>query len=163
MALSVLAARILLRGVRPGIYPRSGRVHLRLWLAEQISDSVGAVGLASAPWVPVYARALGASIGPDVDLHSVPPVTGLLTLEAGASVEPEVDLSGWWIDGDRVHIGAISVGAGAVVGARSTLMPGARIGTGAEVAPGSAVHGTVRSGQLFSGSPATRARTHAIA
>ena len=157
MALSVAAARILLRDVRPGVYPRSGKVHLRLWLAEQISDSVGAVGLASAPWVPVYARALGARIGPDVDLHSVPPVTGFLTLGAGASVEPEVDLSGWWIDGDHVHIGAIDVGAGAVVGARSTLMPGTRIGAGAEVAPGSAVQGAVKAGQLFSGSPATRA------
>ncbi|MUK02614.1 amino acid adenylation domain-containing protein [Vibrio cholerae] len=157
MALSVLAARLLLRRVEPGVYPRSGKVHLRLWLAEQISDGVGAVSLASAPWVPIYARALGATIGPDVALHSVPPVTGLLTLGAGASVEPEVDLSGWWIDGDRVHIGAISVGAGAVVRARSTLMPGARIGAGAEVAPGSAVHGTVKPGHLVSGSPAVRA------
>ncbi|MHA7143425.1 Pls/PosA family non-ribosomal peptide synthetase [Arthrobacter sp. TmT3-37] len=157
MALSAAAARILLGGVQPGVYPRSGKVHLRLWLAEQISDSVGAVGLASAPWVPVYARALGARIGPDVSLHSVPPVTGFLTLGAGASVEPEVDLSGWWIDGDRVHIGAVSVGAGAVVGARSTLMPGARIGAGAEVAPGSAVQGAVGPGQFVSGSPATRA------
>ena len=157
MTLSVLAARVLLRGVEPGIYPRSGKVHLRLWLAEQISDSVGAVSLASAPWVPIYARALGAKIGPDVDLHSVPPVTGLLKLGAGASIEPEVDLSGWWIDGDHVHIGSMSVGAGAVVGARSTLMPGTRIGAGAEVAPGSAVQGTVKAGQLFSGSPAVRA------
>ncbi|MHA7279257.1 Pls/PosA family non-ribosomal peptide synthetase [Arthrobacter sp. MDT2-2] len=157
MALSVAAARMLLRDVRPGVYPRSGKVHLRLWLAEQISDSVGAVGLASAPWVPVYARALGARIGPDVDLHSVPPVTGFLTLGAGASVEPEVDLSGWWIDGDRVHIGTIGIGAGALVGARSTLMPGTRIGAGAEVAPGSAVQGAVKAGQLYSGSPATRA------
>ncbi len=157
MALSVAAARILLRRVQPGVYPRSGKVHLRLWLAEQISDSVGAVSLASAAWVPVYARALGARIGPDVALHSVPPVTGFLTLGAGAAVEPEVDLSGWWIDGDRVHIGAIDIGAGAVIGARSTLMPGARIGSGAEVAPGSAVQGKVRPGLLFSGSPATRA------
>ncbi|TKV29434.1 amino acid adenylation domain-containing protein [Arthrobacter sp. NamB2] len=157
MALSVLAARMLLGRVEPGVYPRSGKVHLRLWLAEQISDSVGAVSLASAPWVPVYARALGARIGPDVALHSVPPVTGLLTLGAGASVEPEVDLSGWWIDGDRVHIGAVTIGAGAVVGARSTLMPGTRIGAGAEVAPGSAVQGVVKPGHLVSGSPATRA------
>ncbi|WP_442853595.1 Pls/PosA family non-ribosomal peptide synthetase [Arthrobacter sp. RIT-PI-e] len=156
MSLSVLAARILLHDVRPGVYPRSGKVHLRLWLAEQISNGVGAVSLASAPWVPVYARALGARIGPDVDLHSVPPVTGFLTLGAGASVEPEVDLSGWWIDGDRVHIGPVTVGAGAVVGARSTLLPGTRIGAGAEVAPGSAVQGAVKSGHFVSGSPATR-------
>lgn len=156
MSISVLAARILLRDVEPGVYPRSGRVHLRLWLAEQIADLAQAVSLASAPWVTHYARALGAKIGKDVSLHSVPPVTGFLSLGEGASIEPEVDLSGWWIDGDNVHIGTISVGADATVGARSTLMPGTRIGKGAQIAAGSAVLGKVRAGQQYSGSPAQR-------
>ncbi|MDQ0146473.1 non-ribosomal peptide synthetase-like protein [Pseudarthrobacter niigatensis] len=156
MLLSIAAARLLLRGVRPGIYPRSGRVHLRLWLAEQIQDLAGAISLASAPWVPYYARALGAKIGQDVQLHSLPPVTGLLTLGSGANVEPEVDLSGWWIDGDDVHIGAIRIGRGASVGARSTLMPGASIGAGSQVEAGSAVLGKVKAGQLAAGSPARR-------
>lgn len=156
MAVSAAAARLLLRGLTPGSYPRSGKVHLRLWLAEQISDLSGAVSLAGAPWVPYYARALGAKIGKDVDLHSVPPVTGMLSLRAGCSIEPEVDLSGWWIDGDLVHIGHVRVGPGATVGSRSTLMPGTRIGAGAEIAPGSAVLGKVRANQRFAGSPAQR-------
>ncbi|AOT05555.1 Pls/PosA family non-ribosomal peptide synthetase [Arthrobacter sp. U41] len=156
MLISIAAARFLLRKVVPGTYPRSGRVHLRLWLAEQIQDLAGAVSLASAPWVPYYARALGAKIGNNVQLHSLPPVTGLLSLGSGCNVEPEVDLSGWWIDGDIVHIGAIRIGPGATVGARSTLMPGATIGAGARVEPGSAVLGKVKSGQLVAGSPAER-------
>lgn len=156
MAISVLAARLLLAKVAPGTYPRSGKTHLRLWLAEQIQDLSGAIGLASAPFVPYYARALGAKIGRDVHLHSLPPVTGLLSLGSGANVEPEVDLSGWWVDGDSVHIGRINVGAGAVIGARSTLMPGATIGAGAHVEAGSAVIGKVKSGHLVAGSPAQR-------
>ncbi len=156
MAISVVCARLLLHGVQPGSYPRSGKVHLRLWLAEQIADMASAVSLASAPWVPYYARALGVKMGRNVDLHSVPPVTGLLRLAEGCSIEPEVDLSGWWIDGDWVHIGEISIGSGAVVGARSTLMPGARVGASAHVAPGSAVRGKVKPGVTVSGSPAER-------
>ncbi|WP_168709368.1 Pls/PosA family non-ribosomal peptide synthetase [Arthrobacter sp. PAMC25564] len=156
MLISIAAARILLRNVVPGTYPRSGRVHLRLWLAEQIQDLAGAISLASAPWVPYYAKALGAKIGNDVQLHSLPPVTGLLSLGSGANIEPEVDLSGWWIDGDIVHIGAIHIGPGATIGARSTLMPGATIGAGAQVEPGSAVLGKVKAGQLVAGSPAER-------
>ncbi len=156
MAVSAAAARILLHGVAPGSYPRSGKVHLRLWLAEQISDLSGAVSLGGAPWILYYARALGAKIGKDVDLHSIPPVTGMLSLGAGCSIEPEVDLSGWWIDGDLVHIGHIRVGPGATVGSRSTLMPGTKIGAGAEVAPGSAVTGKVKANQRFAGSPAQR-------
>ncbi|GAA2860996.1 Pls/PosA family non-ribosomal peptide synthetase [Paenarthrobacter ilicis] len=156
MAISVLAARMLLGRITPGTYPRSGKTHLRLWLAEQIQDLSGAIGLASAPFVPYYARALGARIGRDVHLHSLPPVTGLLSLGSGANIEPEVDLSGWWVDGDSVHIGAIHVGAGAIVGARSTLMPGATIGAGAHVEAGSAVLGKVKSGHMVAGSPAER-------
>lgn len=156
MLIAGLAARLLLRGVEPGSYPRGGRVHLRLWLAQHVTDLVDPYSLAGAAWVPAYARLLGAKIGPDVDLHSVPPVTGLLEIGEGASIEPEVDLSGYWVDGDVVRIGRMHVGAGAVVGARSTLMPGARVGAGAHVEAGSTVAGRLRGGQRHAGSPAAK-------
>jgi non-ribosomal peptide synthetase-like protein len=156
MAISVVAARLLLAGVTPGDYPRGGGVHLRLWLAEQVAHQIGAASLAGAPWISYYARALGATIGPGVDLHTLPPVTGMLRIGAGASIEPEVDLAGYWIDGDLVRIGELRIGAGSSVGARSSLMPGAKIGRGATVAPGSAVFGRVPAGQTWAGSPAVR-------
>ncbi len=156
MAISAVAARLLLRGLEPGDHPRGGRWHLRIWLAEQIAQQIGAVGLAGAPWITYYARALGARIADDVDLHTLPPVTGMLRIGRGASVEPEVDLSGYWIDGDTVRVGAVRIGAGSTVGTRSTLLPGTRIGKGAEIAPGSAVFGRVPAGQRWAGSPAAR-------
>jgi non-ribosomal peptide synthetase-like protein len=148
MAVAVVAARALLVGVTDGEYPRGGSVHLRLWLAEQTAHLVGAANLAGAPWISYYARALGAKIAPGVDLHSLPPVTGMLTVGAGASIEPEVDLSGYWVDGDILRLGAIRIGAGATIGSRSTLLPGTRIGKRAEIAAGSAVHGRVPSARV---------------
>ncbi|TFV99750.1 Pls/PosA family non-ribosomal peptide synthetase [Orlajensenia leifsoniae] len=156
MAIAVVGARMLLSGVEPGDYARGGSVHMRMWLADQIAHQIGAVGLAGAPWVSYYARALGAKIGPNVDLHTMPPVTGMLTIGEGAAVEPEVDLAGYWIDGDVVRIGRMRIGAHSTIGARSTLLPGARIGKYAEIAPGSAVFGRVPSGQRWAGSPAER-------
>jgi non-ribosomal peptide synthetase-like protein len=156
MAVAVIIARTVLAGLRPGDYPRGGGVHLRLWLAEQVAHQVGAASLAGAPWISYYARALGAKIAPGVDLHALPPVTGFLRIGAGASIEPEVDLAGYWIDGDLVRIGEIRIGAGSSIGARSSLMPGARIGKRATVAPGSAVFGRVPAGQDWAGSPAVR-------
>ena len=156
MATSAVIARLLLGGLKPGDYPRGGGVHLRLWLAEQVAHQVDPVGLAGAPWVSYYARALGAKLGANIDLHSLPPVTGMLEIADGAAIEPEVDLSGYWIDGDTVRIGGISIGAGATIGTRSTLAPGTRIGRNAEIAPGSAVFGRVRAGQRWAGSPAVR-------
>jgi non-ribosomal peptide synthetase-like protein len=149
-------ARLLLRGVRPGSYPRGGSVHVRLWAATRLAELSGATGIGAASWTVRYARALGAKIGKDVDLHSAPPVTGLLKVGRGAAVEPEVDLGGYWVDGDLVHIGKIRIGAGASVGSRSTLLPGTRIGKGAEIAAGSTVHGAVPAGQRWAGSPARR-------
>ncbi|WP_222847679.1 Pls/PosA family non-ribosomal peptide synthetase [Nocardioides dongxiaopingii] len=156
MLLAAGAARLLLRPVEPGDHPRGGKAHLRLWLAGHVADELGAVGLASAPFMTWYARLLGARVGRDVDLHSVPPITGLLTLGRGCSIEPEVDLSGYWVDGDVLHLGAVRVGARARVGARSMLCPGAHVGADAEVGPGSAVFGRVPDGGFWSGSPAER-------
>ncbi|WP_459963458.1 Pls/PosA family non-ribosomal peptide synthetase [Nocardia sp. IFM 10818] len=156
MTLCVIGSRILLRGLRPGSYPRGGWTHLRLWTAVRLSEASGAENLSGAPWMVPFARALGAKIGTGVDLHTLPPVTGMLELGKGCSVEPEVDLSGYWIDGDLVHIGPISIGPGAVVGARSILLPGTTIGRNAEIAPGSAVAGKVKADQEWAGSPAVK-------
>ncbi|WP_260478162.1 Pls/PosA family non-ribosomal peptide synthetase [Nonomuraea sp. WAC 01424] len=156
MGLSAAVARLLLRGVRPGTYPRGGGVHLRLWFAERFAERLGVPDLAGAPWMAWYARLLGATVGPDADLHSPPPITGLLKLGRGASVEQEVDLAGHWYDGDRLHVGEIRIGAGATVGSRSTLLPGARVGKNSQVAPGSAVAGAVPAGERWAGVPAFR-------
>ncbi|SOD87747.1 Pls/PosA family non-ribosomal peptide synthetase [Streptomyces sp. Ag109_G2-15] len=155
IALAAGGARLLLRGLAPGRYPRGGSVHLRLWTAERLAEFSGATSLTGS-WLERYARALGAKVGPEVDLHSLPPVTGLLRLGRGAAVESEVDLRGYWLDGDRLEVGPVKVGAHAVVGTRSMLFPGARVGKRAEVAPGSAVTGQVPTGQRWAGAPAVK-------
>ncbi|WP_308249735.1 Pls/PosA family non-ribosomal peptide synthetase [Sphaerisporangium fuscum] len=149
-------ARVLLRGLRPGAHRRGGGTHLRLWFAEQFATQLGVGQLSGAPWIARYARALGAKIGEDVDLHTLPPITGMLTLGKNAAIEPEVDLHGYWLDGDLVRVGEIRVGAAATIGARATLLPGARVGKYAQVAPGAVVAGSVPAGERWAGAPAVR-------
>ena len=156
MGIAVLFARMLLSGLQPGTYRRGGAVHLRVWFAERLAEASGAENLAGAPWMVYYARALGNSVGKGVDLHSAPPVTGMAKLGHRCSIEPEVDLSGHWIDGDQFHVGPITVGNDATIGARTTLLPGATVGKNADVAPGSAVVGKVKNGQYWKGSPAVK-------
>ncbi|GAB3058876.1 non-ribosomal peptide synthetase [Intrasporangium mesophilum] len=158
MTLAALGARLILSGVQPGTYPRGGSVQIRLWAAERFTEEMGAITLAGAAWINTYARALGAHIGHGVDLHTVPPVTGMLTIGDGASVEPEVDLSGYWMDGDVVHVGTIEIGPRSVVGARSTIGPNVRIGRDALVEAGSTVLTDVPRGVSVAGSPASRAK-----
>ncbi len=156
MGIAVLFARMLLSGLEPGTYRRGGAVHLRVWFAERLAEASGAENLAGAPWLVYYARALGNKVGKGVDLHSAPPVTGMLKLGHRSSVEPEVDLTGHWIDGDHFHVGRIAVGNDATIGARTTLLPGAVVGKNADVAPGSGVVGKVKNGQYWKGSPAVK-------
>ncbi|MDO5676734.1 MAG: amino acid adenylation domain-containing protein [Propionibacteriaceae bacterium] len=154
MLLAAGAVRVVLAGIGPGSYPRGGKIHLRVWLAERIADELGAVTNAGAPLMKWYARLLGAEVGRDVDLHTVPPVTGLMTLGNGCALEHEVDLASHWLDGDRLHLGRVTVEAKAVVRARSTLVPGSVVGRGAEVGAGSTVIGRVPDGEFWAGSPA---------
>lgn len=156
MAIAVIGARLLLGRLKPGTYPRGGSQHLRVWLAERLAEASGAENLAGAPWLVYYARALGNTVGKGVDLHSAPPVTGMLRLGHRSSVEPEVDLTGHWVDGDLFHVGEISIGNDATVGSRTTLLPGAVVGKNADVAPGSAVVDKVKNGQYWKGSPAVK-------
>jgi non-ribosomal peptide synthetase-like protein len=154
MSIAALGARLLLIGVGPGTYPRGGSAHLRIWAAEQLAESAGATNLAGAPWISYYARALGAEIGRGAEIHTLPPVTGLLRIGPGASIEPEVDLAGYWLDGDELRVGRIGIGRDARVGSRSTILPGSSIGRGAEIRAGSMVSGKVPAGQRWAGSPA---------
>ncbi|MGZ7497441.1 Pls/PosA family non-ribosomal peptide synthetase [Corynebacterium sp. ZY180755] len=153
-----LGSRLITRGIAPGTYERGGSEHLRIWAAERLSDASGVRNISGATWVNYYARALGVEIGKGVDLHSLPPVTGLLTLGEHSSVEPEVDLNGYWVDGNKLHVGAITIGSNARIGSRSTLLPGAVIGEDAHVEAGSTVTADkkVKAGARWSGSPAKK-------
>jgi non-ribosomal peptide synthetase-like protein len=156
MGIAALFAQMLLSTLEPGTYRRGGSEHMRVWLAERLADASGAENLAGAPWLVYYARALGNKVGKGVDLHSAPPVTGMLTLGHRSSIEPEVDLSGHWVDGDLFHVGTITIGNDSTIGARSTLLPGAVVGKNADVAAGAGVVGKVKNGQYWMGSPAVK-------
>src|SRR5262249_12068740 len=133
---------------------------LRVWLAEHLADELGAASVAGAPLVKLYARALGAHVDRHVDLHSLPPVTGMLRLGKGCSGEPEVDLSGYWIDGDVFNLGRVEGGKRAPGGARRMPPGGTRVRDDAGGAPGSAVFGQVPEGQYWWGAPAARTSKH---
>lgn len=161
MLLAAGAARLIMAPVKPGSYPRGGRAHGRLWLAERITEELLATSTSGAIGMKWYARLLGAHIGRHVELHTVPPVTGFLEIGDGATVELEVDLAGHWLDGNSLHIGTVRIGPNARIGMRSTLGPDADVGDSAEIGPGSSVLGDVPAGEYWTGSPAQPIGRHA--
>lgn len=154
-AMIVLGARTVLLGrLQPGRYPRRGWLACRLWFVERLAEICHLDRLAGTPWAVRYARICGSEVGDGARLGTLPPVTGLLSVGAGATLEGEVDVHGWWIDGEELVLDELRVGSGARVGARATLMPGATIGARAEIEPGCVVTGHVPAGERWAGSPA---------
>ncbi|MFB9905781.1 Pls/PosA family non-ribosomal peptide synthetase [Allokutzneria oryzae] len=154
VVLASTGARLFTAGIRPGNHRRAGWTHFRLWAAERWVTAVGIASSTGTTWARHYARALGCRVGRHVDLHALPPVTGLATFGDRAAVEPDSDLAGWWLDSKCVRVGRVEVGAGSRIGAHSTLMDGAVVGDNAEVLSGSAVRGTVPAGRTWGGAPA---------
>ncbi|KHN94756.1 non-ribosomal peptide synthetase [Metarhizium album ARSEF 1941] len=145
MLTTAAVARMLCFGIAPGTYRRGGLRHIRLWAAERFVGLGGIGSIAGTPWCRYYARLLGCRVASNVQLHALPPTTGLASFGAGCAVEPEADIAGWWLDGDKLHIGAVTIGEGARVGARSTLMPDTILEPFASVQPGLSVRGIVRA------------------
>ncbi|APT85507.1 Pls/PosA family non-ribosomal peptide synthetase [Corynebacterium aquilae] len=158
LPLSALSARVLCAGLTPGDYPRGGVAHLRVWVAERIQDAFGAHGLGGAVWINSYARMLGCRLGRGVTLHTVPPVTGMLSAGDFAAIGPEVDVLGYWVDSTHFHLGRVTIGAHARVDARSTLGPGAVVGAHAHIEPGSLIDSRtkVKDHSRWAGNPAVR-------
>jgi non-ribosomal peptide synthetase-like protein len=152
----IVARRLLLARLKPGRYPRDGWLTYRIWFVERLAEISHLDALAGTPWAARYARINGAQVGRGARLGTLPPPTSLVSIGDGATLESDVDLHGWSIDGQELVIGELRIGAGARVATRSLLMPGSRVGAGAEVEPGTVVSGEVPAGQRWAGSPARR-------
>lgn len=150
---ATVAARLLTAGIQPGDCLRGGGTHLRIWTAERFTTFLKLEPLLGTPFTPTLYRLFGCQVADDTDLHTLPPVTGLARIGRGASIEHEVDLAGHWIDGDTLHVGSITVGADVRNGLRSFVAPGARIGDGAEILPGSSIDGEIDTDRLLGGTP----------
>ena len=152
--LVLLAKHALLRDLRPGRYSRYSGLAGRVWFVERLTEVCRLGRLAGTPWADRYARLAGAEVGPGARLGSVPQPTSLVHIGAGATLEGNVDMHGWWIDGQELVIDEVRIGAGASVGGRTLLMGGTVIGDGAEIEPGSVVSGMVPAGERWGGRPA---------
>jgi non-ribosomal peptide synthetase-like protein len=159
IALQLVCTRVLLRDLRPGRHSRYSSLAARLWFVDRLAEVTRFNRLGGTPWAARYARLVGADVGDGARLATVPPAGALLHIGCGATVESNVDMRGWWIDGQELVVGEIRIGANARIGSRSLLNPGAVIGKGAEIEPGSVISGVVPAGERWGGAPARRTGT----
>lgn len=146
-------ARLLTIGIRPGSYQRGGWTHVRLWASERFLHSLRLESVAGTVFARTFYRMMGNRVGQGTHIANLPPVSGLVTVGAQATIEFEADLNGYWVEGGTVHVGAITVEDGARIGTRSIVDPGVTVGAFSEVLPGSHISRDIPVGELWGGSP----------
>ena len=148
--------RLLRLGVKPGSHPRGGRVHLQLWACERLAAAFGVLlarrhplgrSLRTSGRLPRRAQRRPA------DPRS--PVTGWA--HARRRVRDRArDRSRRLVDrgGQRCTSAPSRSGKAHGSAGRSILMPGARVGAGAVIEPGTCVSGDIPEREVWGGSPA---------
>ncbi|MCX8530183.1 MAG: AMP-binding protein [Rhodoluna sp.] len=150
---SGLLIRLITSGVEPGSYERNGSIHLRIWLAERITDLFSVIELSGTRWINIFARITGSKVGRECVIESLPPVLGNLKLGDNSTIGRDVHISGWAVQGNNLLVAGFEVGSGVRIGNRSFISEGVTIGAGAEVEHGTLVYSDLAPSAVVTGSP----------
>jgi non-ribosomal peptide synthetase-like protein len=119
ICLTVILSRILLRKIKPGIFPVHSGIYVRKWLADQF------MSLSLIILHPIYAtlfirplfRALGAKVGKNAEISTASNVTHpLLTIGKGAFVADAVILGETDIRGQKIILEETIIGENSFIG-----------------------------------------------
>ncbi|HTN17215.1 MAG TPA: Pls/PosA family non-ribosomal peptide synthetase, partial [Chitinophagaceae bacterium] len=158
---TVLLSRLLLRNIKPGVYPVFSMTYVRKWLSDQLI-SVSLIVLHpiyATVYVSVFFRLLGAKIGKHTEISTASNVTHTM-LEIGdeSFIADAVSLGEEDIRGQRLILERTSVGNSSFVGNSALIPQGYRLGDNMligvlSIPPDEAQAGDSISGDWF-GSPA---------
>ncbi|WP_158702121.1 AMP-binding protein [Kitasatospora sp. MMS16-BH015] len=121
-----------------GVAPLWGQAYLRWWLAHQVQTTVGlgVFGL-SYPLTALYYRLMGARVGRRTRIAATADLGefDLLTIGDDAVVDEGAIVRPFGFEGGAMSLRPIRLGAGCSIGTRSTVVPGADLPAGTELAP----------------------------
>lgn len=109
------AGRWLLAGrLQPGSYPLWGWVYWCWWLADRLVEVVPVYMITGSPLQRAWLRGLGARIGAEVVMGST--TTCACRIWSRSGVSSGVNLENAHVEGGRLHLGRIDIGANACIG-----------------------------------------------
>lgn len=146
--------------LKPGIYPRWSRMHLRVWCIRRLEMSVIrplAAMLRSARLLAWVLRRLGATVGNNVqcanDAELLGPLT-LLQIEDNVAIQTGACIStSRWL-GQELHVGPVHLERGCKIGMRAGVANDVTVGRGSWVTPLASVLHDVGAEEMWEGAPA---------
>jgi len=146
--------------VKPGVYPKWSRMHLRIWCIGRLEHSVlrplGTM-FRSAPLMAYVLRQLGATVGDNLQCaHKVEFSGPLDLLSIGDDVAIQtgayMHMSRWL--GQELHIGPVHLESRCKIGMRAAVANDVTVGSGTWVNPFTPILRDVGSQEMWEGSPA---------
>jgi hypothetical protein len=122
-ALPIVAKWLLVGRFKEESFPVWGPKYFRFWLVKTLIRASPMAAFAGSPIQNLYLRLLGAKIGRGVVIRSgIYPITAdLLSIGDGTLLSKDSIVAGYRAQGNRIHIGRISIGANAFVGEASVI------------------------------------------
>lgn len=160
--LSALAVRLMLkiRPLRPGEYSMDSPT-FTYWKLISVVYRLGQWAL--KPFTPVFLKPLvvmlfGARVGGNVAFGGTIDDPFLVSIGPGVVLGEGSLVSGNVIADGKLVLGEVRIGAGAMVGVHSVVLPGSDIGPGALLVGGSILLAgtTIPAGETWRGNPARR-------
>ena len=148
--------------VKPGVYPKWSRVHLRVWCSERLAHSVlsplGTV-IRSAPLLAWALRRLGATVGDNLqcshDVEFAGPLD-LLSIGDDVAIQAGAHVSTCRWVGQELHVGPVHLGSGCKIGMRAGVANDVTVGRGSWITPLTPVLDDVGEEEMWEGAPARR-------
>jgi len=109
--------------------------------------------LLGTPWLNVFAKITGSTIGKNCSIDSMPPIVGNLKTGDDVTIGRDVHLSGWRLEGARLIVDGYEIGDRTRIANRSFITEGSSIGDNVEIDTGSLVEGHIPSNLSVHGSP----------
>ena len=146
--------------VRPGVYPKWSRAHLRTWCSERLGESVLALPRTLFHCPPLMAwalRRLGATVGSNLQCAGGVEFSGpldLLSIEDDVAIQTGayVSMSGWV--GQELHVGPVHLESGCKIGMRAGVGNHVTVGRGSWITPLTSVLSDVGPEEIWEGAPA---------
>ena len=147
-------------GVKPGVYPRWSRMHLRTWCIGRLERSVLrplSTMFRSAPLMAWVLRGLGATVGKNVHCAHAVEFFGpldLLSIENNVAIQTGAYLSmSRWV-GQELHIGPVHLESGCKIGMRAGIANDVTVGRGSWITPLTPILADVGAEEMWEGAPA---------
>ena len=159
---AVAAKWILLGRIKPGRHPLWGWYYVRWWLVQALVASLPLDYLFGTPLLAFVYRLLGVRIGKDVYLATDRfAAFDLVSIGDGASIDDDVSLLGYTVEGQELVLGPTRVGDRCFIGTRSMLSDNVVMEDGARLEDLSLLPRGARvpAGETWAGSPARPIQT----